>query len=186
MNILLICAHPSGDSFNQALKASFLEGCRDLKYATDIIDLYGDQFNPVLSAEEMYSKTPLDEIKIYQEKIKKADILTFIFPIWWYRSPAILEGFIDRVFTSGFAYQYIGKRPKGLLPCQKAVVIETYGGPAIYYYFTGNLPWRRFRSTLKFCGIKQFIHHPCFYAPFTSDAKRKKWLKEVKQIPGRL
>jgi len=186
MKILLIYAHPPGDSFNQALKDIFLEGVQNAGHQVDLIDLYQDGFDPVLPEGEMRGKTVPDIVRGYQERIRQADVLVFIFPVWWYRSPAILEGFIDRVFTSGFAYKYIGRRPKGLLPCRRAVVIETYGGPAFYYYLTGNIPWRRFKSTLKFCGIRKFVHHPCFYTPFTSDKKRKRWLEQIRRTAGKL
>lgn len=186
MKLLLIYTHPQGDSFNQALKDSFISGCDAAGHSVDLIDLYEDGFDPVLSSEAL--KKPLESVDIsaFQKRIKAADCLAFIFPIWWFREPAMLAGFIDRVFTTGFAYKYVNGRPVGLLPVKKAVVIETYGGPGFYYYLTGNSPWRRFKRVLKFCGMRTFWHQPCFSVPFTTDKKRKLYLKTVADLAFRL
>ncbi len=191
MNILTIYAHPKKDSFNHATLEAFKKGVEKVGHTVDLIDLYKDGFNPVLEDTSPRAELASD-VLAYQERIKKADYLCFIYPTFWYRSPAILEGFIDRVFSSHFAYKYVKfigsfKRPLGLLPVKKAIVIESYGGPGWYYRFLFfQLPWRRFRSVLKFCGIKKFIHHPNYYVPFGSDQMRMKYLKEIENLGGKL
>jgi len=114
-------------------------------------------YDPVLKASEHYtaggkeiSKQNLD----IQKKIKKADQLIFIYPVWWYSPPAILKGFLDRILTSPFAYKYTKGIPRGQLKDKRAIVFCTTGGPTWYYWFSGNLPKRSIKTILSFCGIK--------------------------------
>lgn len=73
------------------------------------------------------------ELEGYREQIKRADKLVFVYPIWWGRPPAMLLGFIDRMFASGFAYRDNGKLlPEGLLKGKTAVCVSTMKGPAGY------------------------------------------------------
>ena len=182
MKVLIIYAHPSSESFNHALLESFLAGLRRAGHTYEVLDLYRHDFDPVI--RNLNSRTEVtDDIKVYQKKIKMADCLAFVYPIFWYRAPAILEGFIDRVITAGFAFRYIKSIPRGLLSDKKAVVIETYGGPFWYYRFLfGNIPWRRFKAVLRFCGIRKITHYPCYGVPFTSDKVRQRYLSKVCQL----
>ena len=129
----------------------------------------------------------------HQEAIRKADWMVFIYPVWWFRAPAILEGWFDRVFSAGFAFKYktiIGNLgiPAGLLPCKKALVINTYGSPgwAIRWLY-GNSPWNHIkRELLKFCGVKTVRHFPCYGVPTASEKKREQWLGKIEKIAAKL
>ena len=182
MKVLIIYAHPTTTSFNHALLEAFLKGLKKTGHDYQLADLYRDGFNPVLSADEMKGK--LDEdVKAYQEKVAWADCLVFIYPTFWFRAPAMLEGFIDRVFSAGFAFKYVKSRPVGLLKGKKAIVIETYGGPMWYYNFLmSRIPWRRFRAVLTFCGIGIHTHQPCYNVPFAKDGIRRRYLNQARKI----
>lgn len=190
MKTLVIYAHPSPASFCHALVEAFTEGLKKSKHEFEILDLYKTGFNPVLSEAEVRAHSGdavSEEIKSYQDKIRWADALVFVFPTYWFRGPAMLEGFLDRVITAGFAFKYVKSMPKGLLPDKKAIVIQTYGGPGFYYWlFMQMIPWRRFRAVLRFCGIKKIIHQPCFNVPFTSDKARKGYLEKVRKLGEKL
>lgn len=179
MKVLIIYSHPSVESFNHALLEAFSNGLKKAGHDFEVVDLYRDNFNPVLT--DVSSRIELSEdVKVYQEKIREADCLAFVFPIFWFRAPAIMEGFIDKVFSAGFAFKYVKSRPVGLLKGKKAVVIETYGGPGWYYNFLmSRIPWRRFKSVLIFCGLKIAAHQPCYNVPFGQDEVRKKYLEAV-------
>ncbi len=191
MKILTIFAHPPGESFNKAILNAFCDGAEKAGHTIDLIDLYVEKFNPLLVDTNPQAKLAPD-VLAHQQRIKEADMLAFIFPTFWYRAPAILEGWFDRVLTSHFAYKYVPswfgrKRPLGLLSDKKAVVIQTFGGPGWYYkIMTGNFPWFRFKSVLTFCGIKKIKYHPCWYVPFTTDKKREKCLKQLKRLGEKL
>ena len=101
MNALIIYAHPNPKSFNHAILTEMQRGLKDGNTTYEVIDLYKDNFNPNLVFNEDIKRSDLMndvEVKRYQELIKKADHLIFIYPIWWYGTPAILKGFLDRVF----------------------------------------------------------------------------------------
>lgn len=188
MKVLVVFAHPSHESFNHALLEAFVSGAKEAGHEVEIIDLYKDNFDPVLRKTRHGGKMN-PQAALYQEKIKQADWLAFIFPIFWYRGPAILEGFFDQVFDAGFAFRYkkilggLIAKPIGLLPVKKAVVIETYGGPGWFYkLFFFRIPWVRIRSVLKFCGIRKFIHQPCFSVQHTKEKVLKNYLNRVRKI----
>lgn len=192
MHLLLIYANPSSKSLSCSLKASFLQGAKKAGHQVEVIDLYAEQFNPVLSEAEAKGKIG-EALKNHQAMIRQAHYLVFIFPIWWFRAPAILEGWIDKIFTSGFAFKYkpITRTfgiPIGLLSDKKAVVITPYGAPGwAIKFFYGNLAWRRFkRGVLHFFGIKKIFHFPCYSAPYVSKERKQKWLKEVERLAQEL
>ena len=104
MKTLVIYAHPYEKSFCSAILAE----CLSTLGTADLIDLYKDGFNPVMSREELglYSRGGFRDplVKEYQEKIAANRRLVFIFPIWWYDAPAILRGFFDKVLLKDFAF----------------------------------------------------------------------------------
>ena len=122
MNLLSIVAHPERRSFASALAQTALD-CGAEAQAAEIIDLYADAFDPVSDRRNFrtvkdpnYFKQQLEErfardsdgfvedISLYQRKISRADLVVFCFPLWWGGMPAIMKGFVDKVFASGFAY----------------------------------------------------------------------------------
>ena len=186
MKAFIVYAHPTTKSFNHALLESFTKGLEKGKHEYKVADLYRDGFDPVLDFAELKADLP-EDVKDYQEKIRWADVLVFIYPTFWFRGPAMLEGFIDRVFSTGFAFKYVNSKPVGLLKGKQAFVIETYGGPGWYYnLLMGRVPYRRFASVLKFCGLKICAHLPCYYVPFTTDRIRQKYLNKAEKIGERL
>ena len=190
MNVLVIYAHPSKNSLNHAIKEAFLEGLKKAGHTYELSDLYEDGFNPILSESELKHGEVPSDIQVYREKINKADYIAFIFPIWWYRAPAILEGWLDRVFSSDFGFKYVPMfgerfyRPVGLLCEKKVISIETYGGPKIYYWFLVPFaPFKRFKKgVLGFCGIKKVLHYPLYSAAFKDPVPKKKFLEAVRKI----
>ena len=190
MKIAIVYAHPSPESFNHSILEAFKAGLKEAGHDMEVIDLYADGFDPLLKTSGHGSTE--EQTLFYQDKIKQADCLAFVFPIWWYRAPAILEGFIDKVFASGFAFKYMPKlfgfipRVKGLLPVKKVIVMETYGGPAFYYrYLIQQLPWKRLRLVFRFCGVRKFLHVPC-YAIRPSNKSLKAYLERAKKIGRKL
>ncbi len=101
MKILIIYAHPNHNSFNGAILKQ-VQANLDRNHEVTLLDLYAEKFNPVLSFDEDHRRRDLEkdpETQTYRELITWADHLIFIFPIWWSGMPAILKGFIDRVFA---------------------------------------------------------------------------------------
>jgi len=160
MRNLLIYAHPNHESLCAGLYQSALKGLETSSQEVLTIDLYAEQFDPVLiyNAEkrrrDMYLDPSLEE---YRTKILWADRLIFIYPIFWGRPPAMLLGFIDRIFASNFAYRDTGGLfPEQLLKGKSAVCISTMKGPAGYMHlWLGNAHQNLMKKALfSFVGIK--------------------------------
>lgn len=141
MTHLIVVTHFNPASFTHAIVDVVKAKAEKNNETVEVIDLYADNFNPVLGVEDiqwMYQggEVPTD-IKAYQDQIKKADKLTVIYPIWWAQMPAMLKGFVDRVFTMGFAFIYDENGATPLLTGKKAHIITCSGSPNDYYESTG-------------------------------------------------
>lgn len=190
MQVLIVYAHPTPQSFNHAILESFTKGLAEAGHTYEVADLYAINFNPCLSgadfAQLMAGKTP-DDIRAQQEKISRADALVFIHPIWWFAPPAILKGWIDRVLSMGFAYSMDEKdgHPVGLLKNQKALIINTAGGTEEEAKMFGSSDaLKKIEGDLmfKFCGITN-VEQVIFYnVIMTDDATRKGYLEQAKNL----
>lgn len=130
MKHLIIYAHPNQESLNGQFKQCIEKTLKEQEHEVVVRDLYQLEFNPVLSIEDMMGQrngTVDDRIEKEQEYISWADVVTFIHPIWWTGMPAIMKGYIDRVFSYGFAYRYDQGIQKGLLTGKQAIILNTHG-----------------------------------------------------------
>lgn len=109
MKLLIVTAHPRRDSLTANVIQSFTRGLNKNNHDYEIADLYVERFNPLIFSEDepdwdnankVYSKEVMREM----ERIEAHDALVFIFPVWWYSLPALMKGYIDRVWNYGFAY----------------------------------------------------------------------------------
>lgn len=187
---LLIYAHPDPDSFNAAIKSQVISTLESKKQAYKLIDLYAEKFDPVMGKEEMKDEVTSDAVKRYREMIKEASTLVFVFPVWWFRGPAILEGFLDKVFTAGFAYHFkhvIGKygMPIPLLKDKDVLTIITHGSPAlpVKTIYVNAVKYRFLLGFLSFCfNIFKCKIVQLWSVPFVSEKKRKKYLERVERL----
>ncbi|MDH6250762.1 NAD(P)H dehydrogenase (quinone) [Chryseobacterium sp. H1D6B] len=130
MRHLIIYAHPNENSLNQKLLKAVIENLETGGNEIIIRDLYQINFNPVFSLEDMQGQRMgkvSDDVKQEQNFISWAEHITFIYPIWWTGMPAVMKGYIDRVFSYGFAYRYDEGVQKGLLKGKQTVIINTHG-----------------------------------------------------------
>lgn len=135
--ILVVFAHPQSDSLSAALKDAVIGGLGEAGHEADLIDLYADDFDARLSTDERTAfmkpgySPPADTIG-YCDRLKAADGIVFVFPQWWFGMPAILKGFVDRVFVPGVAFN---PDPRGgrLIPLLQNIqtfdVVTTTGSP---------------------------------------------------------
>lgn len=156
---LIVYAHPNHEGHCGYLLKRVLEKLEQNKADREIIDLYAGGYDPILKDGELYSaghREVSPENLTFQEKIKAADRLLFIYPTWWQNMPAILKGFLDRVFTGGFGFVYKNGLPLGLLKGKKAAAFTSSGGPLLYTRFlTGSSSLKvLLRHTLGFCGME--------------------------------
>ncbi|MDM5155495.1 NAD(P)H-dependent oxidoreductase [Bacillus sp. DX1.1] len=187
MNLLIIYAHPNPSSFNAAILEKVQKGLQETNHSVTTLDLYEEQFNPVLIFNEEKRRRDLvyeEETEKYRKLVKEADSFIFIYPVWWWGMPAILKGFIDRVFVTGFAYKYEGLIPKGLLTGKSAWVINTLDSPLWYaalLYRSADWVVMK-KGILHFCGIRH-IRRSVFQSVQKSELKkREKWLEKIQQM----
>lgn len=130
MNQLIIIAHPKKDSFTHQLKVELVDRFYEQGNEVKVRDLYDLKFDPVLSAQELkFNKEGefMADVVVEQNYIQWAEEITILYPLWWDAFPAILKGYIDRVFTNGFAFKINGKGPEGMLTAKRVRLITTAG-----------------------------------------------------------
>jgi len=188
-NFLIIYAHPNPESFNAAVKDKIITTLNASNIIYKVIDLYAENYNPVLSLEELKG-TASPETKRYQSLITESTDIIFIFPVFWFRAPAILEGFLDKVFVPQFAYhfkQIIGKYgiPVPLLKDKTVLTILTHGAPAlpVKTIYINAVKYRFLLGFLSFC----FYVWKCkivqlWSVPFVKQEVREEYLRKVEKI----
>lgn len=190
MKTLIIYNHPYEGSYNYAILESVVKGITRAQGKYEVIDLDKENFNPVMTSADLLGfvkHQAVDPIAIsYAEKIKEADHLVFIFPIWWEMMPALTKGFIDKVIYPGLTYDYKenGISMVSLLPKLKATtVITTMNTPKIMYKLTyGNaLKKVLIKGTFKKSGMKNVNWISLNMVKMSKVEKRQKWLKNIEQ-----
>lgn len=127
MNVLIVYAHPSSDSFTRHVRDSFIRGLEDAGHAYVVSDLYAMDFQTDMSEaeylREAYYRLDVlvpEDVRAEQEKVLCCDAIVFIYPVFWTEAPAKLIGWFDRVWTYGFAYgddRSMKQLEKGLALC---------------------------------------------------------------------
>lgn len=188
MQALLVYSHPNPLSFNAAIAAVVKEELQNKGVKVKVKDLYAMKFNPVLSKEDFEGfhtgNIPAD-IKREQEDVKNADIVILVAPIWWYSLPAIMRGYMDRVFSLGFAYEYTESGPRGLLTGKKGLVITTAGADENAAKATGLdkvIDWGIAGALFGFCGFSKYESKIFYSVTTVSDEERKNMLTEVRKL----
>lgn len=189
MNHLIIYSHPNPASFNHAIKETIVHALKSKGQSVRVRDLYALHWDPVLRGEELKAiqenQSLSHDVQIEQEHVRWAGQLTFIYPVWWGRMPAVTCGYMDRVFSKGFAYDYGPNGPVGLLPGKKVYAISTMGAPLAAYEASGMMKSMKQtidEETFQFCGMELIGHHYLGSVPTVTDDERKKMLEEVALI----
>ncbi|EGO8851042.1 NAD(P)H-dependent oxidoreductase [Vagococcus fluvialis] len=189
MKILVISSYPNHTGFNYIIKKTVLDNINSMHEVTEI-DLYKEQFDPVLHFDENHRRRDLVSdpyTEKYRELIKASDLFIFIYPIWWGGMPAILKGFIDRVFVKGFAYEYKGIFPVPLLKQKKAWIINSNDTPYLYARFVQKDYGRILRKQiLNMCGIKTIKHSQIYFVRSSTKQKRIKFLNKIAKISQKI
>lgn len=187
MKVLIVFTHPNPNSFNHALLESITAGLEESGHEVRVKDLYQENFNPILSADDLTilhtGKIP-ENIAKEQEQLLWAEGLVFIYPLWWFDRPAMLKGWFDIVLTNGLAFEYSSEGVKGLLKHQKALVIITAGGSEEYFKDNDALQLIHrpvTDGTLSFCGIDDVSHQIYYDISNLSDDERTAILEKTEK-----
>jgi len=187
MKHLIIYAHPKSDSLNNHLKRTLSEHLTNTNQEVVVRDLYQLNFDPILSLKDLSGQIKgrvADDVKTEQEFIAWADCITFIYPIWWTGLPAIMKGYIDRVFSYGFAYRYDQGIQKGLLEGKTAIIINTHGKSNVEYRESGigkALSLTSDNGIYRYCGLEVKRHFFFDKADRADQQTIVQWTEAIKE-----
>lgn len=179
MNHLIIYCNPNPKSLSAAYRDALIQLTEMSGNPVNVRDLYNIGFHPVLEQIDFdalkHGQIPAD-VKVEQDYVLWADLITFVYPIWWSGMPALLKGYIDRVFTKGFAYRMDEKgNPEGLLGGRKVMILNNMGAAYADYEKNGMLKSLKQISDegiFEFCGMKVVEHR--FFGHLDAASKNER------------
>lgn len=193
MEIMVVLGHPEEDSFNHAIAQVAARSLEANGRNVVFHDLYAEKFDPVLPPGEEFSSTSADPlVQRYIDELSRAQGLVIVHPNWWGMPPAILKGWVDRVFRPGCAYRFEETEggtgaPVGMLQAQAVVIFNTENSPAEVSLELFGDPletlWKR--NIFGVCWAGE-VYRRMFSGVATSSAQqRHDWLVEVQQTMDR-
>ena len=188
--ILIINGHPNPDSFNYGIAAAYKQGALTAGAEVKEIVVADLNFSPNLKFGYQKRSDLEPDLLDALEKIKWCEHMVWIHPVWWGGLPAMLKGFIDRVFLPGFVFQYRENSVwwDKLLSGKTARIITTLDQPSWYYWLMFGRPSvnQLKKSTLEFCGVKPV--KVSYVGPIRNSTAefRAEQLKKIEQLGVRL
>ncbi|MTJ84247.1 MAG: NAD(P)H-dependent oxidoreductase [Telmatospirillum sp.] len=201
MRCLLVYAHPEPTSFTHALMERARDILRAAGHDCELSDLYADSFNAVAGRHDFTSvdnpdrlslqgeqaraaavAAVSDDLRREQQRLSRADLVIFLFPLWWGGPPAILKGWFDRVLAFGFAYREGTRFETGLFRGKRAMVCATTGGTAHRFTDGGTygsirqVLWPLEHCVLDYLGLDRLDPFIAYAAPRVDDAGRQAYL----------
>lgn len=184
-----IIAHPKFASFTGSVAATYARACTDLGHSVVVRDLYSIGFDPLLKAMELpveESFQPGSDVIAERNLIRDCEVFAFFYPIWLNAPPAILKGYLERVFGFGFAYGAGGRSYTPLLAGRQLISFSSSGAPADWLEETGSLPALKTlfdQYFAKLCGMTILDHvHVGNVTPGASQYFVQARLNDVQKI----
>jgi putative NADPH-quinone reductase len=165
MRVHVVHAHPVETSYNRSLFTTIVQALGTGGHEVDALSLYDEQFDAVLSRAERlaYHHVPenvTEGLRPFVDRLRAADAMVFVHPVWNYGYPAILKGYFDRVFLPGVSFMMDGGGDRGklrpnLTNIKKVAFVTSYGGNRWRTMLMGDPPrrlarrwaWATFRTT---------------------------------------
>lgn len=154
MRVLVLYCHPDPESYGAALHAAVVRGLTASGHAVDDCDLYAEGFEPVLSRQERLGYHDLARnthpVADHVGRLRAAEALVLVFPVWNFGFPALLKGYFDRVFLPGVSFGLVDGRTQGILSNIRRIgVVTTYGATWMRATLMGNPPRKFCTRTLR-------------------------------------
>lgn len=189
INHLIVYCNPNPKSLSSAYRDALVELTEMSANPVNVRDLYNIGFSPVLEMRDFdavkHGQIPA-EVKVEQDYVMWANLITFVYPVWWAGMPALMKGYIDRVFTKGFAYTMDDEgHLKGLLGDKKVVILNNMGFPYAYYEKMGMLDSMKQATDegiFKFCGMEVVEHRFFGHLDAASKSEREGHVEVLKMI----
>lgn len=187
MRILYIYCHPLPESFHAAIRVKALSALEAAGHEVDLLDLYAEKFDPVLSEDgrRHYHDPARNQtgLESYIARLTSAEALVVQFPTWCFGMPAMLKGFLDRMFMPGVAFDITDPaQVKPMLGNIKRIVgIVTYGRPRYMALWMGDPPRKIVRRYMRwFTGGKACTdYHALYHLNVASEAQRAAFMDKV-------
>ena len=194
MKAVVIYCHPDPESFTSAVKQTVCAKLQSAGAETRVLDLYGLEFQPVLTQEAWKAyedeASNCEGVEVHVETIRWADTLIFVYPTWWYGLPAVLKGWLDRVLVPGVAFHMPdgGAIRPGLHNITRLGVFTT-GGASRWLTTLIGAPGRRtlLRGVRLLCSPKVRTSFAMHYdMDASTQATRERHLRKVSRAMERL
>lgn len=202
MKVLIVFAHPEPTSFSGALKDRAVATLTAAGHDVVVSDLYQMGWKAALGADDFaghrsnedYLDLSVEQERAFAEhcniadvdaeqaKVADADLVLFHFPMWWFSMPAIMKGWVDRVFSRGFAYSAGRKYSRGHFVGKRAMVCVTTGTASTLYEPNGidgdlhHVLWPVHNGILAYCGFTVLPPYAAWSPGKVSDDERAAYL----------
>lgn len=206
MNVLLVYAHPEPTSFTCALKDAARDVLTAAGHNVEVSDLYGEGFNPVAGRHDFTSVHDASRFHYQseqahahatggfapdlvreQQRVLNADLIVWLYPIWWGGVPAILKGWFDRVMAFGFAYADGRRYDSGFFKNKTGMLCLTTGG-TIERFSAGNVYgpidqvlYPTQHLMVEYLGMKSYPPFVAYAAPRIDAAGRETYLRQWRE-----
>jgi putative NADPH-quinone reductase len=196
MKIQVVHCHPLTESFDHALFVAIVETLHTNGHEVVATDLYREGFQPAMTEAERRSYMGNDydrsQVEGYAETLKNVDGLILCFPHWWFSMPAVLKGWVDRVWGPGVAFTYDPK-DRHLQPALHNIrlfgVVTSYGSPWwIVHFFAGNAGYKVLMRGMKPLCAKdvQSFYLAKYGMDGATDGQRRAFLEKVRRRVSQL
>jgi NAD(P)H dehydrogenase (quinone) len=185
MNVFVVIGHQNPSSFCHAIAAVAIEELKAAGHEVVYHDLYAEKFDPILPHEEIPKDADLDPVVAQHcREVAAADGYIVVHPNWWAMPPAILKGWIDRVFRQGVAYRFGRGGVEPFFAGRRAVVFTTSNTPRddelrLYGDPLENL-WKA--CVFGMCGVEDVTRRNFESIVMSTPEQRREWLEVVRRI----
>jgi NAD(P)H dehydrogenase (quinone) len=178
MNVLIVHAHPEPQSFTSAMRSTAVDALTGAGHTVVVSDLYAENFGAAADPDDFTDRLDADRLNMGVEqehaagnksfspeiqgeidRLFAADLLILQFPLWWYSVPAIMKGWIDRVFAYGVTYDFGHTWDRGVMQGKRAMLAFTTGAPETTFATDGRngdlerVLWPLHAGVLALCGF---------------------------------
>lgn len=187
MHVLIVLDHPNPASFSAAVAAQFMSGAKAAGHSVELVDLHAEEFDPRWSVADIEAddgETAPEDVQKEQARIARADAICLVFPLFWWGMPAMTKGWVDRVWSWGWAYDQLDDPEKSLQRPRTGVLLVPAGARSDEMETEGYLAaldtaWMK--GTFGYFGFTRRDMH-VLNGSTGSDARRKALLNRAYDI----
>ncbi|ALZ96529.1 NAD(P)H dehydrogenase [Leclercia adecarboxylata] len=190
-NALIVTAHPVENSLSHSLAARIAARLREQGTQVEIADLHAEAFTPAMLRPDLAlyhgdASAPPADIQREQQRVERADMLVFVFPVYWWSVPGLLKGWFDRVLTLNWAYKVAEDgRIVGNLRKVPVRLIATAGSDVAGFDkhgYSTAIRTQLVEGVFGFCGLKDVTLDILYQADTASSEQVDDFLKSLERV----